>query len=71
MEREIISDGKSHYNFVSDAWRFIFGDNFPLGYFRSDDMNLSVTTNALIDEFSQLGTITKNSNLLDVGCGIG
>ena len=71
MEREIIPDIKSHYNAVSEAWRFIFGDNFHLGYFRTDDMDLSEATNALIDELAQLGIITKNSNLLDVGCGIG
>jgi 27-O-demethylrifamycin SV methyltransferase len=71
MERELIPDVKSHYNSVSEAWRFIFGDNFHLGYFKSNDMNLSEATNALIDELSQLGTITKNSHLLDVGCGIG
>ena len=71
MKREIIPDVKSHYNFVSDAWRFIFGDSFHLGYFRSDEMKLNEATNALIDELAQLGTITKNSKVLDVGCGIG
>lgn len=71
MEREIIPDIKSHYNSVSEAWRFIFGDNFHLGYFKSDGINLSEATNALIDELAQLATITKNSRILDVGCGIG
>ena len=71
MKREVIPDIKSHYNSVSEAWRFIFGDNFHLGYFRTDDMDLSEATNALIDELAQLGTITESSNLLDVGCGIG
>ena len=59
MENEILPDSKSHYNSVSDAWRLIFGDNFHLGYFRSDDMKLNEATNALIDELAQLGTITK------------
>ena len=71
MNQATETDAKSHYNLVSDAWRFIFGDNFHFGYFRSDDMDLPEATNALIDELAQLGTITKNSNLLDVGCGIG
>lgn len=71
MKKIIIPDVKTHYNYVSDAWRFIFGESFHLGYFRSDEMNLNEATNALIDEMAQLGTITKNSKVLDVGCGIG
>jgi 27-O-demethylrifamycin SV methyltransferase len=71
MQREIIPDVKSHYNFVSDAWRFIFGENFHLGFFRSEEMSLDEATNALTDELAQLGAITKNSKVLDVGCGIG
>ena len=64
-------DAASHYNFVSDAWRLIFGDNFHFGYFRSDDMSLSEATKALIEELANLYSITGDSKILDVGCGIG
>jgi len=52
----VIPDVTSHYNSVSDAWRFIFGENFHLGYFRADETNLSHATNALIDELARAGT---------------
>jgi cyclopropane fatty-acyl-phospholipid synthase-like methyltransferase len=62
---------KSHYDYVSDTWRYIIGDNFHLGYFDSPDIGLTEATNALIDKMSSLVKITKNYHVLDVGCGIG
>jgi 27-O-demethylrifamycin SV methyltransferase len=64
-------DPASHYDDISDAWRYIFGDNFHFGYFTSPDISLDQATEALIDALADLGTITEQSKVLDIGCGIG
>jgi len=71
MNRETAADTRSHYNFVTDVWRFVLGDNFHLGYFKSNDTNLSEATNLLIEKLANMGNITEKSKVLDVGCGIG
>jgi 27-O-demethylrifamycin SV methyltransferase len=60
-----------HYNAVSDAWQDIMGDNFHFGYFKTPDTPLSEGTNALIDRMISLAAVTRDTTILDVGCGIG
>lgn len=65
------SNTASHYDSITDAWRFIFGDHFHFGYFESPDKSLQEATIALIAKLSGMGEISSQSKLLDVGCGIG
>jgi ubiquinone/menaquinone biosynthesis C-methylase UbiE len=62
---------KKHYNHVTDAWKEFMGDNFHFGYFETEQAELPVATNALIDKMAGLCRITNKSKILDVGCGIG
>ena len=64
-------DPSRHYDEISDAWRYIFGDNFHFGFFKTPDMSLNRATEALIEELAHLGAIDERSTLLDVGCGVG
>ncbi len=61
----------SHYDFVSDVWHIIFGENFHAGYFKRPGESFSVATNNLTEEMAALGRFSKESKVLDVGCGIG
>ena len=61
----------SHYDFVSDVWHIIFGENFHAGYFKRPGESFSVATNNLTEEMAALGRFLKESKVLDVGCGIG
>jgi 27-O-demethylrifamycin SV methyltransferase len=60
-----------HYNAITDAWRYIFGDNFHFGYFAAPTTSLDDATNALIDKLASLADISQETKILDVGCGIG
>jgi len=68
---DVIAKNRSHYNFASDAWRFIFGDNFHWGFFKSGEADFLNASYCLIDELARLATFTRDSKILDVGCGIG
>jgi len=64
-------DPSAHYDDISDAWRFIFGDNFHFGFFESPEDSLDHATEALIDRLGDLGSIGEQSKVLDIGCGVG
>lgn len=61
----------SHYNSITDAWKYIFGDNFHFGYFSAPEISLDEATDALIEKMAALGEISEGTKVLDVGCGIG
>ncbi len=61
----------SHYDFVSDVWHVIFGENFHAGYFKRPDESYSIATNNLTEEMASLGRFWNETKVLDVGCGIG
>lgn len=60
-----------HYDLVTDAWRHIFGEHFHLGYFKSKDESLEDATQALVERLASLVEMDGQSEVLDVGCGIG
>lgn len=62
---------KSHYNAITDGWRYIFGENFHLGYFSTPDETLDQATINLVDLLAGKGPIMESSKILDVGCGVG
>ncbi|MBN1652966.1 MAG: methyltransferase domain-containing protein [Deltaproteobacteria bacterium] len=69
MQRSI--EPSVHYDRITDAWRYIFGDNFHFGYFKDPKMGLNQATDALVDALADLGEFSNESTVLDVGCGIG
>ncbi len=71
MPKESALDSAAHYDLITEAWKYIFGNHFHLGYFTSPDMSLEDATIALIDALSNLGNFTAQTKVLDVGCGIG
>jgi 27-O-demethylrifamycin SV methyltransferase len=71
MAKKPSMDPASHYDAITDAWRYIFGDNFHFGYFKTPETRLNEATDALIDKLANLGRISEESKVLDVGCGIG
>jgi 27-O-demethylrifamycin SV methyltransferase len=66
-----MKENQIHYNTITDAWQKIMGDNFHFGYFKNENTSLSDATDHLIDRMIGLTTVTKNTKILDVGCGIG
>mgnify|MGYP005639837725 CR=1 FL=1 len=60
-----------HYDSITDAWKFILGENFHYGYFESGIMDLKSATNHLIDVLAGMDIINEKSDILDVGCGMG
>ena len=60
-----------HYDFVSEVWQKIYGDNFHAGYYYRPDEPYEQATKNLITEMAKMGTFAKDSRVLDVGCGIG
>jgi cyclopropane fatty-acyl-phospholipid synthase-like methyltransferase len=65
------TDAKAHYNHVTDAWKEFMGDNLHFGYFEPLDVELPQATDMMIEKMLELCDITKDSRILDVGCGIG
>ena len=61
----------SHYDYVSDVWQVIFGDNFHAGYFKRSDESFSDATDNLTELLAGLGDFSRETRVLDVGCGIG
>lgn len=60
-----------HYNHITHAWQHLLGDNFHWGYFENQTQNLERATDALIELVAAPMDLDEESNLLDVGCGIG
>jgi 27-O-demethylrifamycin SV methyltransferase len=61
----------AHYDRITDAWRYIFGEHFHYGFFASPEVELPAATRALIDELAALADIGERTSVLDIGCGIG
>jgi|BarGraNGADG00312_2_1021985.scaffolds.fasta_scaffold01456_2 27-O-demethylrifamycin SV methyltransferase len=64
-------DAKVHYDYVTDAWKDFMGDHFHFGYYETEDTEHSKAVVALTDKMLALCDISKDSRILDVGCGIG
>jgi hypothetical protein len=46
----------AHYDSITEAWPFIFGENFHWGLFRDDNEELTTATIALIDTMARPST---------------
>ena len=65
------SDIGRHYDSITDGWRYIFGENFHFGYFKTPEDDLNKATDNLIDALASLGKLGPQTKILDAGCGIG
>lgn len=64
-------DAAHHYDSITEGWRYIFGDNFHFGYFKTPEDDLDSATDNLIDELAALSNLGLDTKILDAGCGIG
>ncbi|PKN39095.1 MAG: hypothetical protein CVU62_02535 [Deltaproteobacteria bacterium HGW-Deltaproteobacteria-2] len=60
-----------HYDSITEGWKYIFGDNFHFGYFKTPEDDLNRATDNLIDELSSFCKLGPETKILDAGCGIG
>jgi 27-O-demethylrifamycin SV methyltransferase len=71
FDSKVSQFNSGHYDFVSDVWHIIFGENFHAGYFKRPDEPFNVATDNLTELMAGMGHFSKESKVLDVGCGIG
>jgi|YNPMSStandDraft_1061717.scaffolds.fasta_scaffold00892_15 cyclopropane fatty-acyl-phospholipid synthase-like methyltransferase len=64
-------DNSKHYDFITEAWSYLLGENFHWGLFTSDTDTLNVATYNLINKMLSLIKIDENKKIIDIGCGIG
>src|SRR5262245_50866401 len=61
----------NHYDRITDAWPFIFGESFHWGLFERGDEELPEATINLIEAMANMCPILSGARVLDIGCGIG
>src|SRR5688572_20486770 len=66
-----IDEPAIHYDRVTNAWRFLLGENFHCGCFLNDNDSLEMATDNLTTLMAITGSVGPNMSVLDVGCGIG
>ncbi len=67
----MVMDSSSHYDRITDAWKEFMGAHFHFGYFPNENTPLERATEIMIEKMAELGDITPETRVLDVGCGIG
>jgi len=70
MHEETILN-RDHYDRISDAWPFIFGDSFHWGLFLAPEDALPTATTNLIDRMAGMAGDLRDARISHVGCGIG
>jgi cyclopropane fatty-acyl-phospholipid synthase-like methyltransferase len=61
----------SHYDRVTEAWKYLLGEELHYGLFESGDEPLPAATNALTARMREAAQLAEGLRLLDVGCGTG
>jgi 27-O-demethylrifamycin SV methyltransferase len=64
-------DPVTHYDNIAQAWRYLLGEDFHYGYFKSENDPLDMATTNLTELMAEKGSIGPGHSVLDVGCGIG
>jgi len=64
-------DPASDYNLVTDAWKYLLGEDLHYGYFERTDIPLDAATKALTQLLITNAELTPGMSVLDVGCGTG
>jgi 27-O-demethylrifamycin SV methyltransferase len=68
---ESVDDPVTHYDRITSAWRYLLGEDFHFGYFRTVDESLEAATDNLTTLMAESGAVGAGMSVLDVGCGIG
>jgi cyclopropane fatty-acyl-phospholipid synthase-like methyltransferase len=68
---DVSYDAASHYDRVTDAWRFLLGEELHYGLFATGAEALPAATRALTDQMVEACAIEPGVHVLDVGCGTG
>jgi len=66
-----MNDIEAHYDYVSDAWQYMMGDNLHYGYFKSGKEDINTASRQLMDEMLVYLEQKPDMHILDVGCGTG
>jgi 27-O-demethylrifamycin SV methyltransferase len=68
---QTVDDPVAHYDRITGAWRYLLGEDFHFGYFRSPDDSLEAATAGLTTLMAENAELAPGTSVLDVGCGIG
>jgi 27-O-demethylrifamycin SV methyltransferase len=61
----------THYDRVTDGWRYLLGDDLHYGFFSSPDLTLHAATHALTELVAAKAALQKGMSICDIGCGTG
>lgn len=64
-------DPRVHYDFVTDAWSLLLGEDLHYGVFESAAEPLSTATARLTSRMIEAARLETGAEVLDVGCGTG
>jgi 27-O-demethylrifamycin SV methyltransferase len=64
-------DPRSHYDFVTDAWTLLLGEDLHYGVFAAPDEALAAATARLTERMIEAIRLEPGASVLDVGCGTG
>jgi 27-O-demethylrifamycin SV methyltransferase len=68
---DLTYDPASHYDRVTDAWRWLMGDELHYGLFDDVGDDLATATRRLTDRMVDAAGIEPDDLVLDIGCGTG
>lgn len=66
-----MNDIEAHYDYVSEAWQYVMGENLHYGYFKSGKEDINTASRQLMDEMLLYLKPKPGMHILDVGCGTG
>jgi 27-O-demethylrifamycin SV methyltransferase len=67
----LADDVASHYDKVTQAWRFLLGADLHYGYFLDQNETLASATDGLTRLLAERAGIRGGDRVIDIGCGIG
>lgn len=71
MTEEHTYDPRSHYDRVTEAWKYLLGEDLHYGVFATGDESLPEATAELTNRMVQGARLEPGLEVLDVGCGTG
>ncbi|MGA2418668.1 MAG: methyltransferase domain-containing protein [Candidatus Acidiferrum sp.] len=68
---DVSTEPGAHYDRVTEAWRYLIGDDLHVGYFKDASFGLREATLALSELMAETAGFRSGARVLDVGCGTG